>query len=906
MINKITHYYRKMPSISKLLLGAFLFCGIFMASMKLIHAENLPFENSLQTMFSGWFNSGYYSNTYFRFGGNNFVGIVFWQDIETLSTPQEITINNSAQAIECTGHLRGIYYNNQRGRRIWPLDTGNLSILSGQGSGYETMTMSNGLFTNCSTLSGGYTPNANDVYGQIDYLFGSERFRTIAGLAYDFTGNAISGALTTIAFDHNLRILTGGVHSGFIFDSNGGIAEVNMNVPWCQNFDSSPSTPPVIIPTHTDMTFSCYGSNVQGYILSVFLSGGFSPLYQTGAITTANSWTWMYGSGLSTGDYIATCTVQGVGGPGPQCGNNISFHVGGTGVVAPEGTGCNPDFQGEISFASASGSLVTNQSLGTYYTNRTGILMQLGVTEPAYFYVSGSYLENPFSGDYVGTGIFNFSILPISLIITNNWNYFGSTYTTGSCSYTDSAKRVYVDTLAPTTPTITLPTTTETNICSSLPLTVSRTAATDSGIGLLQYKYEIYNNSGMTTGLMMSGTVANTITSISINTPLLSLGTYYIRILAIDNFGMSGASSTLTFTTSNQYCASSTGIFIVTPTIWLRNVDLDRVYQSDPIYILGLTGPTLIDISRGMLFINNTTGGNGTTGIVTSSDTIYIEMISSNTYNTTVSSELHVLGLTGVFSLTTKLSNCILSAGEKLVIQNMYQTLKSQYNNDISKLAEFLTTFQSMVQDETSLSNSCTLEYLLTLIQADLGFEGGIDTNNHITPNCKEYSIGYDTAQQAYYAPNMINRYYFVNRESLIRHLDFYNPGDCHINTYTTSFRTNDISNPMKHIAPNGKIYHFVGQYGGYSATEFASPKYFDSLSSISMYVDLKNPAKDIWTHTVDTAFTPITYAAPNGKEYRIYKTDRGYMSYKLMKVRYYQTVTDIKKYIDANNPSRR
>jgi len=41
------------------------------------------------------------------------------------------------------------------------------------------------------------------------------------------------------------------------------------------------------------------------------------------------------------------------------------------------------------------------------------------------------------------------------------------------------------------------------------------------------------------------------------------------------------------------------------------------------------------------------------------------------------------------------------------------------------------------------------------------------------------------------------------------------------------------------------------------------------------MYIDLRNPPKEIRTHTVDTAFNPIVYAAPNGKEYKIFKTDR-------------------------------
>ena len=46
-------------------------------------------------------------------------------------------------------------------------------------------------------------------------------------------------------------------------------------------------------------------------------------------------------------------------------------------------------------------------------------------------------------------------------------------------------------------------------------------------------------------------------------------------------------------------------------------------------------------------------------------------------------------------------------------------------------------------------------------------------------------------------------------------------------------------------------------------------------MESIVRYIDLKNPAKEIWKHTIDTSFTPIVYAAPNGKEYKIYKTDR-------------------------------
>jgi hypothetical protein len=67
------------------------------------------------------------------------------------------------------------------------------------------------------------------------------------------------------------------------------------------------------------------------------------------------------------------------------------------------------------------------------------------------------------------------------------------------------------------------------------------------------------------------------------------LGTYYVRVSAVDNVGLTTPSAIFSFITSQQYCSSSTGIVIVTPTIRLRNVDLDTVYRSDPIRILGLT-----------------------------------------------------------------------------------------------------------------------------------------------------------------------------------------------------------------------------------------------------------------------------------------------------------------------------
>jgi hypothetical protein len=76
---------------------------------------------------------------------------------------------------------------------------------------------------------------------------------------------------------------------------------------------------------------------------------------------------------------------------------------------------------------------------------------------------------------------------------------------------------------------------------------------------------------------------------------------------------------------------------------------------------------------------------------------------------------------------------------------DIYNSLKDQYTSDPSQLQDFLDTFQSMVQDNVDLTNDCSLQDLLDLIQGDINNPiNTIDTSIHIAPNCKEYNIGYD------------------------------------------------------------------------------------------------------------------------------------------------------------------
>lgn len=260
--------------------------------------------------------------------------------------------------------------------------------------------------------------------------------------------------------------------------------------------------------------------------------------------------------------------------------------------------------------------------------------------------------------------------------------------------------------------------------------------------------------------------------------------------------------------------------------------------------------------------------------MITSQTPLRIELISSDEYDETVTSDISVAGITGSFSVTTKENACNLSRTQKLAITRIYELIKDEYDDTSSLLDDFLATFQSMLEDEVDITEDCTLEYLLELINDDLD-NLDVDTSNHIAPNCKEYQISYDNSERAYYSPNMKNRYYFINRETLIRHIDFYNPGDCHINTYGNASWSENRNTDEIHVAPNGKIYHLQVAGGGYTSSDFMGNKYFDSFEAMTSYIDRNNPAKDIRNHQVDRSFTPITYVAPNSKEYRIYKTNR-------------------------------
>jgi hypothetical protein len=454
-----------------------------------------------------------------------------------------------------------------------------------------------------------------------------------------------------------------------------------------------------------------------------------------------------------------------------------------------------------------------------------------------------------------------------------------------------SSSPLAIDQTAPTLPTITAPLNQE----STFFLVFESSGSNDSWAGISGYIYQIAQDASFLDIVY----TWNTVDALAFSSPDFDAitGTYYRRIQAVDRLG----------NTSNR---STVGSFLLTEDDTFRfdaqnNADIDSAYDSSSVTISWLRSGALAraSVDRGSLLKNQRDKGIG--AFVQNGDTLSVRLNSSPKYGRSLSSTLTIANRSAEYVITTRNENgdsCNVSSADKQAIQLIFDTLISQYQWDQSKYAEFLSTMKSMLQDKIDISSDCNLSYLSDLVSQWLDL-WTVDTEPHTAPNCKTYTISYSTGKLAYTSPALKIATYFATRDALTRFIDSKNPGDCHINTYSTTTRTFTNTDASKHIAPNGKLYTInTTTSNGYTSPELSKAKYFSTISALRSYLDKNNPAQKVWDHTVDTSFTPLTYLAPNNKQYTIYRTNKWYMSYKLMQVKYFITLEEIKAYIIRNN----
>lgn len=333
------------------------------------------------------------------------------------------------------------------------------------------------------------------------------------------------------------------------------------------------------------------------------------------------------------------------------------------------------------------------------------------------------------------------------------------------------------------------------------------------------------------------------------------------------------------------------------------NAEPKTLYQSNTFSVAGLTWTTLISISSwALLYINGSWVW--TTWMINNNNPLKIEMFASDEYDTTVSSLITIWALTWTFTVTTKPKQpdvCFLTKEEKDSITEVFSGLIEQYG-ETTKLTTLMGTMESMIKDMQDFNYDCNLAYLKTLVGDYLAGKEGDTDNMHIAPNCKKYTVVYNEEKKWYTSSNLKIKQYFATRESLIRFIDSKNPGDCHIVSYDADNEEYKELDDNMYVAPNGKVYEISDNLWLYSSPTMTTKKEFSSRDAILYYIDKNNPTIVVWNHKVDTTQNPIIYAATNSKEYKIYKTDKGYMSYKLVKVQYFSTQEEIIAYIEKNN----
>jgi len=248
-------------------------------------------------------------------------------------------------------------------------------------------------------------------------------------------------------------------------------------------------------------------------------------------------------------------------------------------------------------------------------------------------------------------------------------------------------------------------------------------------------------------------------------------------------------------------------------------------------------------------------------------------------------------------------------------IYSIFELLKDTYDSDPVKEDTFLYTLKSMLEDRIDLAEeSCgdPYQYLLDITDAYLldavDDEKYADEDVYIAPNCKQYHIDYENDRQAYFSEDFRTIQYFVSMDALKTFINKYNPG----NSICDTVIDNNTNDRERRVAPNGKVYRIKKTASGYSSDDFIYAKTFTNLTDLRKYIDMNNPKLAVRNHVVDDSFDPVTYLAPNSKEYKIQKvtvttnnTDVSkYMSYKFVTPKYFDSLEAIKAHIDQYNPS--
>lgn len=410
----------------------------------------------------------------------------------------------------------------------------------------------------------------------------------------------------------------------------------------------------------------------------------------------------------------------------------------------------------------------------------------------------------------------------------------------------------YLDTSAPSSPTLSSPTS---GAITSWAFALGRSSATDTWVWISWYQYFI-SNTGTFSSIMLSG--FTTTTTVNIATGALgATGTFYWKVRSIDKLWRTGESSYWNFYYSGE---------IFTPTSFsftnITNARLNRAYLSSTWTITWLSSGTysLASITKWALYVNGAM--TWTSAYVRNGDTVRIELISSDDYDTTITSRLTIGNLTITFRITTMDDDndvdnddditTTLSNTEKLQIASIFLTLRDLYANSSTRISFFNLLLDSLeikiasLDEDNEQEKIAALQYLYDLIEqylwddVDTAFSGG--NNWYVAPNGKVYQITYNNTTKLYTSPNFIYPKTFASLDAMKSYIAANNWWSYWWGSFSsTAGRNHTIDQNWQsspYTAPNGKVYRlFKTTDDRYSSYNFVSAKYFISVDALKNHI---------------------------------------------------------------------
>jgi len=158
-----------------------------------------------------------FSNINFTSPWNNFGWGIFWLNTKSLSWNTNIILWSKTKI--CSKLVRWLYYNNQRWKRVRPLDEESLDLLKNMNSSYNELQISWWLYTTCDSRF--------SIFGMITYNWKWNKSYIIAWTKLDYQTNRYQSD-----FSNSFQYFDGKIPLWYIWDSYGWIWFVGWNLSW--------------------------------------------------------------------------------------------------------------------------------------------------------------------------------------------------------------------------------------------------------------------------------------------------------------------------------------------------------------------------------------------------------------------------------------------------------------------------------------------------------------------------------------------------------------------------------------------------------------------------------------------------------------------------------------------------